>query len=51
MYAFWNHIHVTSVEEHLTTYDNGVAATFEQTSVSKLNTTTKCGCSSLIFIH
>jgi ATP-dependent phosphoenolpyruvate carboxykinase len=51
MYAFGNHIHVASVEKGLTTYDNGVSATFEQTFVSKLNTTTKCGCNSLVLIH
>jgi hypothetical protein len=33
MYAFGNHIHVASVEKHLTTRDNGVVATFEQANV------------------
>jgi hypothetical protein len=37
MYAFGNHIHVASVEEHLTTSDNGLAAAFEQACVSRLN--------------
>ncbi len=30
MFAFGNQIHVSSVEEHLTTFDSGVVATFEQ---------------------
>ncbi len=29
MFAFGNHIRVSNVEEHLTTFDSGVAATFE----------------------
>jgi len=29
MYVFGNHIWVSSVEEHLTTFDNVVVATFE----------------------
>jgi hypothetical protein len=29
MYAFGNHIWVSSVEEHLTTFDNVFVATFE----------------------
>jgi hypothetical protein len=33
MYVFGNHIHVASVEEHLTTRDNGLVATFEQAYV------------------
>ncbi len=33
MFVFGNHIHVASVEEHLTTRDNGVVATFEQAYV------------------
>jgi hypothetical protein len=37
MYAFGNHIKVLSVEEHLTTFDNGVAAPFEQKCISRLN--------------
>jgi hypothetical protein len=37
MYAFGNHIHVAGVEQHLTTCDNGVVATFEQSYVSRLN--------------
>ncbi len=38
MYAFGNHIHVVSVKKHLTTYDSGVVATFEQACVSGPNT-------------
>ncbi len=30
MHAFGNHIHIASVKEHLTTFNNGVAITFEQ---------------------
>jgi hypothetical protein len=37
MYAFGNHIHVASVEEHLTTCDSGVVATFEQACVLRPN--------------
>jgi hypothetical protein len=37
MYAFGNHIHVVSVEEHLTTNDSGVNATFEHVCVSGPN--------------
>jgi hypothetical protein len=33
MWAFGNHIHVSSVKKHLTTFDNGVVATFEQECV------------------
>jgi hypothetical protein len=33
MWAFGNHIHVSSAEEHLTTFDNGVPKTFEQECV------------------
>jgi hypothetical protein len=51
MYAFGNHIHVVNAEKGLTTCDNGVAATFEQACVSKLNTITNYECSSLVLIH
>ncbi len=37
MYVFGNHIHVSSVEKHLTTCDNGVATTFEQICISRQN--------------
>jgi hypothetical protein len=37
MYAFGNHIHVSSVEEHLTTKYNGAVATFEQLCVFRPN--------------
>lgn len=37
MYAYGNHIQVTNVKEHLTTYDSGIAVTFEQTCVSRPN--------------
>jgi hypothetical protein len=37
MYAFGNHIHVVNAKEHLTTYDNGVVATFEQACDSRPN--------------
>ncbi len=33
MWTFGNHIHVSSVKKHLTTFDNGVVATFEQECV------------------
>jgi hypothetical protein len=33
MWAIGNHIHVSSAEKHLTTFDNGVATTFEQECV------------------
>jgi hypothetical protein len=33
MYAFGNHLHVSSGEEHLTTRDNGIAIMFEQECV------------------
>jgi len=33
MYAYKNHIHVASAEEHLTTCDNGIATTFGQRCV------------------
>jgi hypothetical protein len=33
MWAFGNHLHVSSVEEHLTTCDNGVTSIFEQECV------------------
>jgi hypothetical protein len=33
MYAYKNHIHVASVEKHLTTCDSGIATTFKQTCV------------------
>jgi len=37
MHVFDNHIHIISVEEHLTTFNNGVAIIFEQQCRSKLN--------------
>jgi hypothetical protein len=37
MYAFGNHIHVASAKEHLTTFGNGVATTFEQACVLRPN--------------
>lgn len=33
MWTFGNYIHVSSVKKHLTTFDNGVVATFEQECV------------------
>jgi len=39
MCAFGNHIHVSSVEKHLTICDNGVATIFEQICVSRQNDT------------
>jgi hypothetical protein len=33
MWAYSNYIHVSSVEEHLTTCDNGVATIYEQKCV------------------
>ncbi len=33
MWAFGNHVHVSSVEKHLATFGNGVATTFEQECV------------------
>ncbi len=37
MYVFGNHIRVLSVEKHLTTFDNGVAAPFEKECISRSN--------------
>ncbi len=37
MWAFGNHIRVSSAKEHLTTWNNGVAANFEQECVSGPN--------------
>ncbi len=33
MYAFGNHLRVSSSEKHLTTWDSGIVATFEQESI------------------
>ncbi|CAM6062576.1 unnamed protein product [Sphagnum tenellum] len=37
MFAFGNHFHVSNVEEHLTTFDSGVVATFEHECRSRPN--------------
>jgi hypothetical protein len=37
IYAFENHIRVSSVEEHLTTLDSNVVATFEHECISRPN--------------
>ncbi len=37
MWAFGNHIHVSSAKEHLTTHDSRVVTIFEQECVSRPN--------------
>jgi hypothetical protein len=37
MYAFGNHLRMASIEFHLSTYDFGVAITFEQECRSHFN--------------
>jgi hypothetical protein len=37
MWAFSNHIQVSSVEKHLTIHDNGVTTIFEQECVPRPN--------------
>lgn len=39
MYAFSYCVHVSNVEKHLTTCDNGVATTFEQICILRQNDT------------
>jgi hypothetical protein len=37
MYTFGNHIKILNVEEHLITFDSGVAAPFEHECISRSN--------------
>jgi hypothetical protein len=37
MWAFGNHIHVSSAKKHLTTHDSGVVVIFEQKCVLRPN--------------